>query len=75
MTVQAGLCRACSETTLLVFPRGGSLIDNSSMSIFDDLLKFFSVFDGFEIVRNLYFCAILYLQKILKDIATYYFKK
>ena len=23
-TVQAGLCRTCSETTLLVFPRGGS---------------------------------------------------
>ena len=22
--VQAGLCRTCSETTLLVFPRGGS---------------------------------------------------
>ena len=24
VTVQAGLCRTCSETTLLVFPRGGS---------------------------------------------------
>ena len=24
MTVQPGLCRTCSETTLLVFPRGGS---------------------------------------------------
>ena len=24
MLVQAGLCRTCSETTLLVFPRGGS---------------------------------------------------
>ena len=24
MTVQTGLCRTCSETTLLVFPRGGS---------------------------------------------------
>ena len=24
--VQAGLCRTCSETTLLVFPRGGSII-------------------------------------------------
>ena len=24
MTVQAGLCQTCSETTLLVFPRGGS---------------------------------------------------
>ena len=24
VAVQAGLCRTCSETTLLVFPRGGS---------------------------------------------------
>ena len=24
MLVQAGLCRTCLETTLLVFPRGGS---------------------------------------------------
>ena len=24
--VQVGLCRACSETTLLVFPRGGSIV-------------------------------------------------
>ena len=24
--VQAGLCRTCSETTLLVFPRGGSFM-------------------------------------------------
>ena len=26
MLVQPGLCRTCSETTLLVFPRGGSHI-------------------------------------------------
>ena len=26
VTVQPGLCRTCSETTLLVFPRGGSII-------------------------------------------------
>ena len=26
MLVQAGLCWTCSETTLLVFPRGGSII-------------------------------------------------
>ena len=25
--VQAGLCRTCSKTTLLVFPRGGSYVD------------------------------------------------
>ena len=24
VTVQAGLCQTCSDTTLLVFPRGGS---------------------------------------------------
>ena len=28
MHVQAGLCRTCSETTLLVFPRGGSNAGN-----------------------------------------------
>ena len=26
MLVQPGLCRTCSETTLLVFPRGGSFV-------------------------------------------------
>ena len=26
--VQAGLCRTCSETTLLVFPRGGSYFNS-----------------------------------------------
>ena len=26
MTVQVGLCRTCSDTTLLVFPRGGSFV-------------------------------------------------
>ena len=30
VTVQAGLCRTCSETTLLVFPRGGSNVDPKS---------------------------------------------
>ena len=29
MTVQVGLCRTCSETTLLVFPRGCSFISRS----------------------------------------------
>ena len=27
--VQVGLCRTCLETTLLVFPRGGSLVEFS----------------------------------------------
>ena len=30
VTLQVGLCRTCSETTLLVFPRGGSNISASS---------------------------------------------
>ena len=30
MTVQAVLCQTCSETTLLVFPRGGSNLLNCS---------------------------------------------
>ena len=29
VTVQAALCRTCSETTLLVFPRGGSNVNES----------------------------------------------
>ena len=29
--VQVGLCRTCSETTLLVFPRGGSVVRNKLM--------------------------------------------
>ena len=32
MLVQLGFCRTCSETTLLVFPRGGSFKDTSSFS-------------------------------------------
>ena len=28
MTVQVGLCRTCSETTLLVFPRDGSYVSS-----------------------------------------------
>ena len=30
MLVQPGLCRTCSETTLLVFPRGGSYVSSPS---------------------------------------------
>ena len=30
--VQVGLCRTCSETTLLVFPRGGSWFNNHIFS-------------------------------------------
>ena len=34
--VQVGLCRTCSETTLLVFPRGGSIM--KSLEIQDFIL-------------------------------------
>ena len=36
--VQAGLCRTCSETTLLVFPRGGSYYFETAYS---DILHYF----------------------------------
>ena len=29
VTVQPDLCQTCSEATLLVFPRGGSIVDDS----------------------------------------------
>ena len=32
--VQFGLCRTCSETTLLVFPRGGSYIVSVTRNLF-----------------------------------------
>ena len=35
-SVQPGLCQTCSETTLLVFPRGGSYDNNN----FNFLFKF-----------------------------------
>ena len=38
--VQVGLCRTCSETTLLVFPRGGSCITSNNYiirAVFDHL--------------------------------------
>ena len=38
--VQVGLCRTCSETTLLVFPRGGSKnVDSSCTVLSDDTLS------------------------------------
>ena len=38
VAVQAGLCQTCSETTLLVFPRGGSLSSPQSCSVVHSLL-------------------------------------
>ena len=39
MTVQVGLCRTCSETTLLVFPRGGSIISGVDLLLAVDRWK------------------------------------
>ena len=39
VAVQAGLCQTCSETTLLVFPRGGSFIMNVSSGLIHSLLQ------------------------------------
>ena len=36
VTVQVGLCRTCSETTLLVFPRGGSYVHAVHADLFED---------------------------------------
>ena len=50
MLVQAGLCRTCSETTLLVFPRGGS---NTSILVLQKLYmeEVQGLFSG-EVVRD-----------------------
>ena len=37
MTVQVGLCRTCSETTLLVFPRDGSFGRERSYASFKNV--------------------------------------
>ena len=36
VTVQVGLCQTCSETTLLVLPRGGSFV--ADISLVDNVL-------------------------------------
>ena len=35
--VQLSLCRTCSETTLLVFPRGGSFVKQSSERLLQEI--------------------------------------
>ena len=45
--VQAGLCRTCSETTLLVFPRGGSNADLSGQKLKTNLsILQLTIFEG-----------------------------
>ena len=43
MLVQAGLCRTCSKTTLLVFPRGGSFVQHWSQETTGSLIESTSV--------------------------------
>ena len=38
--VQPGLCRTCSETTLLVFPRGGSNVVTTGCFLGPDIKRF-----------------------------------
>ena len=40
MLVQPGLCGICSETTLLVFPRGGSYVDSSNKENLTNKLRY-----------------------------------
>ena len=55
MLVQAGLCRTCSETTLLVFPRGGSYIrDPVSRTIY--LVLFLISLQLFQCKVTIYNC-------------------
>ena len=42
VTVQPDLCRTCSETTLLVFPRGGSNLDNTQHCVMLKISKMIS---------------------------------
>ena len=52
MLVQPGLCRTCSETTLLVFPRGGSFLSESASYYHKDKLHLNS-FGTQKLLRNL----------------------
>ena len=69
MLVQPGLCRTCSETTLLVFPRGGSYFNltvvllknrevrewNDSMYLFvDGLNSLNKVNNGLKLVDDVF---------------------
>ena len=46
MLVQVGLCQTCSETTLLVFPRGGSYLKTLTFSW--NAFNFFFFFSHYE---------------------------
>ena len=39
MAVQAGLCQTCSETTLLVFPQGGSFLFSHLLRVVEVEMK------------------------------------
>ena len=62
--VQSGLCRTCSETTLLVLPRGGSvLFENSSLEDFSGDVSYSNVCLAFEGLRRFYDNKMIDLDK------------
>ena len=60
MLVQVGLCRTCLETTLLVFPRGGSYVD-LGISIY--LASVFLLIDATVLERSLDFYLDFHIRK------------
>ena len=55
--VQAGLCRTCSETTLLVFPRGGSFVcHRNSGNMYQLALTAYSEAIHCKFARTCMFC-------------------
>ena len=57
--VQAGLCRTCPETTLLVFPRGGSNFKSDALALLP------SVFTSIDFIKMLYQMDILRNSNVL----------
>ena len=74
MTAQAGLCRTCSETTLLVFPRGGSNIERNSCAIKNSFIFLFIYFFYYLFIfNNLYDIADMVKWSIFKAFVTNFF--
>ena len=74
VTVQPDLCRTCSETTLLVFPRGGSFSQTCKIKIQNLGYRqfFFNLFKDIELflklilsLKCLIFCRIISISKWL----------
>ena len=65
--VQAGLCRTCSETTLLVFPRGGSYADQRTHVKFDSV----TLMDGCALTKSIITQLLLKLDHRSINISNY----